>query len=461
MYTMCRSYSSRCSYTPMTTRCWLLSALFLAVAPVVIRAQTGTTTVHGVVFDSLHDAPLERATVMLSGTNRMAVTDGRGRFTFDSVSPGTHTYIAYHAAIDSLGLGALSATASANETADVRLAIPSFATLWRAACGAVRAASDSGFVYGRVYDAAAQRPLQAAQVTVSWTDLQIDSAKKVHQKRWSVQTRTDASGAYGVCGVPISTVPEIVANTDSTSSGVLDMPGTGVRVRRRDLYLGSTSGASLGTLAGIVTNEGNSPVANARVLVDNLPEVRTDAKGRFAVHDVPSGSREVQVLSVGMTPATVVADVTPRGTTTVRIEIRKLTTLEAVRVIGSAKERFVIQGFADRKRQGLGHFADSTVISRAPTIAAALTSFPSVTMQRAPRTNSFVLLLPQGVRLCQANLFVDGVRQVSYDILDDLHPDQIAAVEIYRDGSLTPNEFQVAWSSCGAVAVWTKMAFNR
>jgi hypothetical protein len=345
--------------------------------------------------------------------------------------------------------------------ADVRLAVPSFATLWRAACGAQRPATDSGFVYGRVYDAAAQRPVQAAQVTVSWTDLQIDSAKQVHQKRWSVHTRADASGAYGVCGVPISTVPEIVANTDSTSSGVLDMPGNGIRVRRRDLYVGSASSGALGTISGTVATEGNSPVPNARVLVDSVPEVRTDAEGRFTVRDVPSGSREVQVLSVGMTPAMLVADVTPRGTTTVRIEIRKLTTLETVRVTGTAMQRRVIQGFADRKRQGMGHFADSTEIGRAPNIAAALSNFTSVTIRRAPRTNAFVVLLPQGVRLCQANLYVDGVRQVSYDILDDLHPDQIAAVEVYRDGALTPNEFQVAWSSCGAVAVWTKMAFNR
>ena len=52
------------------------------------------------------------------------------------------------------------------------LAIPSFATLWRTACGNTPVPASGGFVYGTVRDANGLGPMSDVAVEVSWLDLQ-------------------------------------------------------------------------------------------------------------------------------------------------------------------------------------------------------------------------------------------------------------------------------------------------
>jgi len=77
---------------------------------------------------------------------------------------------------------------------------------------------------------------------------------------------------------------------------------------------------------------------------------------------------------------------------------------------------------------------------------------------------SYVVVRYDGAEL---SLWIDGVRQITssdptiaYGILNDLHPDQIAAIEVYPRGATTPVEFATLNSSCGAVVVWTKWALH-
>src|ERR1043166_4720222 len=68
------------------------------------RAIGQTITVHGVAFGSLHARPLAGAFVSVVGTNFMATSDGKGRFTIDSVRPGTYVIAMQHDVLDSIGL---------------------------------------------------------------------------------------------------------------------------------------------------------------------------------------------------------------------------------------------------------------------------------------------------------------------------------------------------------------------
>jgi hypothetical protein len=52
-----------------------------------------------------------------------------------------------------------------------------------------------------------------------------------------------------------------------------------------------------------VTDSVGKAIANARVVTDGVPEVRGDSAGRFLVRSVPSGTRQVEVLALGMSPA--------------------------------------------------------------------------------------------------------------------------------------------------------------
>ena len=431
----------------------------------------GRVMVRGEAFDSLRNKPLDGASVSILGAGRTATADSRGRFVFDTVAPGVYTIVAYHAALDSAGLSGLTAKVNVGEKmADVHLAVPSFATLWRVACGDGRAPADSGLVYGTVRDALSKKPLSGAQVEVAWIDFTIDTARQIHQKRWHRSTRTDASGNYGVCGVPMSVVPEIHASSNEESSGVIDL-FDGSRVRRRDLTVGANNAGSAsgrGTIAGVLTDASGAPYRNARIRVEDLPETRSGSDGTFLVRDVPSGTRQVDIRSVGMAPFVTAVDVVPNDTAMLTAQLHKITLLDVVRVTGTMTQQRRISALEERKRAGWGYFQDSTSFGMFQSMSGVFNSFPSLQLEPVNHSTQFVLTLPQTVRRCVANLWIDGVHQytggsdpaVGYGILNDLHPDQIAAVEVYPRGATVPLEFATMNSSCGAVVIWTKWALH-
>ena len=108
----------------------------LAVSAALARAQTQpAATVHGIAYDSLRSVPLRGAFVMIAGSARNAVTDQSGAFHFDTLPPGTYTFVMQHASLDSLGLGERATRVAVTNAADtVRLAVPSFATIWSRLC---------------------------------------------------------------------------------------------------------------------------------------------------------------------------------------------------------------------------------------------------------------------------------------------------------------------------------------
>src|SRR5438309_157250 len=75
------------------------------------QAQGRPVRVHGIAFDSLHAKPLPGAFVILAGTNRSTVSDDRGRFVFDSVTPGVYRLVMQHDVLDSIGMSGAASRA--------------------------------------------------------------------------------------------------------------------------------------------------------------------------------------------------------------------------------------------------------------------------------------------------------------------------------------------------------------
>src|SRR5215831_7651554 len=219
-----------------------------------IQAQrVQSAVVRGIVFDSLHGRPLANAFVTIVGRTGSSATDSRGRFRFDSLSPGVYTVTAQHPVLDSIGLSGLTAKATAEDGGgDVRLAIPSFETLWRVSCRG-RVPRDSGIVFGSVRLAAGGAPVAGADIELSWADLALGKAHNVIQRQWRIETRTNEQGGYAVCGVPPRMGVAVLARTDSNASGRIDVAPIGIRVQRRDLLIGPGSGTSIsrGTITGL------------------------------------------------------------------------------------------------------------------------------------------------------------------------------------------------------------------
>jgi len=252
------------------------------VTPGVLAQQSATVAVNDVAYDSLRNTPLAGAFVSL-GT-RSVTTDSLGRFRFDSVAPGIYMISMQHEVLDSIGITGRSLRATVTEgMAELVLAVPSYHSIWRAACGAATSASDSGFVYGTVRDARTLRPVANATVEVTWVDLDVSQQSGVKQRRWRNQTQTDATGTYGVCSVPADNAVRIHALTDSTASSVIDLAPPAFKIRRRDLLLGATRGrdrSGRGAISGVVTTAG-APLRGARVRLDDTTEILSDAAGDF------------------------------------------------------------------------------------------------------------------------------------------------------------------------------------
>ena len=438
------------------------AAAALVALPTFSFAQARSVTVNGIAYDSLRRAPLGDAFVALSGAggSRNATSDSRGRFHFDTVTPGAYTLSMQHAALESIGFpGVTTRVVVSDGAGELTIAIPSFAALWRNACPGAPP-SDSGFVYGVVRDATTQKPVANASVDLSWIDVAMDKEKHITQHRWRSQTRSDEQGSYGVCGVPAGVGVRIQAVGDSSESGAVDLEPSEVRVQRRDLFVAATTAktALRGTIIGALTGAAAAPFRDARVILSDSVETRSGADGHFILRDVPAGTRQLDITAIGMAPISLIVDVLPNDTAHVSAEIKKVATLDPVKVKGVARLTAFYADLAERKKSGFGYMHDSTEIGKAGTIATVFTNFPSAQVARG-RGSNFVVTFPAGSRRCTALVWIDG-RRADFEMLAGFYPDDLALVEVYPERTAVPLQFVVSGVSCGAIVVWTKYAMK-
>ena len=447
----------------MTRPISVLACALAIVAASTAGAQDTLYALRGVARDSLSDAPLPGAFVILQGTAHSAVTDGRGHFSFEGLARGEYTVIVQHPALEASGLSGLQQQAAV-PGADVLVASPSFATLWRVACGARRPPGDSGFVYGTVRESGTGRSLEGARVLLSWLDLRRVGATKVAQDEWTAWALTDRSGTFAICGVPLALPLYLHASFDSAASGVIEVAGR--RALRADISVEVGRAARTGIVMGTATDSAGTPIAGARVLVEDA-EARTDSAGRFAIVGVPAGTRQARVVSIGYAPASAVVDVPPGDTAFVMAVMASVQQLDAVRVIARTPYvQLVIRGIEERKRTGTGFFMDSTQLAAPGTVLGALAVAPRVRIKYLGNPPAPFVMFPARVQrsasgedLCMATVFIDG-RKSEQEFLKELRPHEIAVVEVYPRFMLIPTQYAAQYEGCGVVAVWTRRALR-
>jgi hypothetical protein len=425
-----------------------------------VGAQPGKVRVRGVVFDSLRREPIRNAFVSMAGTEQVATTDSRGRFHFDSVLPGVHSVTAQHPLLDSIGLSGLSTHATVTDGHDeVSLAVPSFPTLWGVACGGGRVPKDSGIVYGTIRDASSGTPAANVKVELSWSDLLLDNKRHVVQRRWRIETRSNSVGGYAVCGVAPDLGIQVHAGADSSESGVIDLPPLATRVQRRDLLVGSgasTDSSHGGTITGLVTDQTGQPVADARILMDQIPAIRSDADGRFMLRDVPTGTRQVEIFAIGTSPLLEIVDVVPGTPATIQATLRRVRTLEAMRTEANRGARVFASEFNERRRQGFGYVRDSSEIGKYDQFVNVLRDVPSMNVQY--RGSVLSISVPDGKgRSCAPDVWIDGAH-AGFGNLIDLSPKEVGGVEVYPRAAHIPPRFVPPGiqPECGIIVVWTK-----
>jgi hypothetical protein len=211
--------------------------IVLALAASAAGAQ-GTAPLRGIAYDSLNGRPLIGAFIGIQGMSVSAMSDSLGRFVLPAVPRGTHRVVMQHDVLDAIGMSAAGTRATVTGQGDsVVVAVPSFPTLWGAACGGPAPAStDSGFVFGTVISRG--QPMPRATVTATWIDLFQDSTKAVRQKQKQMEIEADSTGTFALCGVPTTTGLNLRATAGNYTSIWEEMlPLDKQRIGRRDLVI--------------------------------------------------------------------------------------------------------------------------------------------------------------------------------------------------------------------------------
>jgi hypothetical protein len=438
--------------------------------------------VEGVAFDSLHRRPLRDAQITVLEIGRTAVSDDKGRFRLDSVPEGQFTFTVQHAAFDSAGLSGATARVTVRRGGPkVTLALPSFHTLWKAACGDAPIPNDSAFVYGTVRNAATGKPAADAYVEAAWNEILGGGSKSldnVTQRRWRRFTISDARGDYVLCGVGEEGNFGLRVGVDSVNASDVMLPPTAALVRRHDLVVmsapapvttavrtpGDTIAApaivqvATGVVTGFVTNSNLQPVANALVQVDTLPEVRSADDGRFFVRGVPAGTRQLSITAVGLAPYLGTINLMVNDTARTLVRLDPVSVLEPVRITANRVVQWNLDAVNRRLKSKWGDYLDSTKVARMPSVISALQNIPGVMVRGRPGFEGYISL---GTRCATGNIrFRLDNHPTSMDVLGMVDPREIAMIEVYKRPMSMPADVMQGPKDC-VILVWTKRALGK
>ncbi len=473
--------------------CALHMGAAIAFPCVTAYAQGGATPSHrilGTVHDSIANAPLGSALVQLiSRSNpawaRSTTSGSDGRFLFDSVPPGAYELGYLHPRLDSMHVVPPARTVQLpGADSSVRLAVPSFATLARAACPDSPLADDEALFVGRLWPARAGAPVSAGIVSVQWAETVIDGG--VQQRRPLITAETDANGAFVICGVPVATRTLVQGVSADGASGLVELeaPATGLLLRdlrtapvdrvstaastpqpiadSADAVIDSTTQLrGVGRLRGVIRTANGEPIARARLQVrESVAGEVSNADGSFELRGLPVGTHAIEALAVGYTPLRQAVDITEADTARLILTMTPVDlTLDAVRVLGERAVPAWKREFEGRRRQGMGRFIDDAAIARRNPMMVTdlLAGVPGVAIRAGAFTSQSQLLLNRvGGGLCNPDVVVDGmfVELAGMGVDAFVPASRLVGVEIYRGYVLRPSEFPIR-RSCGLIVLWT------
>lgn len=214
------------------------------------------------------------------------------------------------------------------------------------------------------------------------------------------------------------------------------------------------------TLVGQVVNATTGrPVDGAVVsMVGSGFGALTDSTGAFRIPRTQAGRDTIEVRYIGYEPSRTPIELAPEQTSRVTLLLSPTVvrvadlTVEVRRSRRSAR----LAGFLERREKGFGDFfTPRDIRTRNPRLPSdLLRGIPGVTVGRIQHGKAPVYM-GRGSRLgCKPAVYLDGVYQSGLDV-DDIPPEDLGAVEVYKGATDTPPEFMRTGTTCGAVVIWT------
>ncbi len=235
-------------------------------------------------------------------------------------------------------------------------------------------------------------------------------------------------------------------------------------------WAGAQQGATI--TINVTSAESGEPLAGAQAVVDGRGTI-ADAAGVVRLVGLTAGEHRVEVRMLGYETRSFTIDPTPGERMVIDAPLALAPiALEGIEATGTPaplrSAALSATGFYERmERGGGGTFITREQIDRQrPTLMSDL--FRRVSGVRViphdPRYgNSFALEMARGAQTmrgggsCPVVYYVDGVqRPLSPMGLDEMRPQDIEAIEVYRGSGALPPQFRSGDSACGVVAIWTR-----
>jgi hypothetical protein len=461
---------------------WSLTFVALAMLASPLRAQSAPGRIEGIVTDSAHARWPEGASLLAVRAEPPehsggSTVDNRGRYRIDSLPPGRYMVEFASPFLDSLEvtLPPREVTVEAGRTTRADFAIPSGRTLRAGACPGVALAAGTGALIGRVVDAETDAPLADARVAVVWHETTIDrKTLRPQTAERSGQVATDSLGRYRMCGVPTDEWVVLQVQHGGRAGSdlrILVPDSAGVAVRQLSLSAAASRPIAIETdtsaerspappltgtaaVAGVVRGVGGLPVGEAQVRVLGARGTTvSDARGRFSLGDLPSGTQVLEVRRIGYLLAQQPVELRGGRTVAQDVPLRRIVTLDSIRVLAQ-RSRYREFEF-NRKANRFGKFFTvDSIEKRHPFYTSDL-----FRMVPGFQVSGFgldaVVGSSRGVTSltgrCQTNVVIDGMPNQEINLIS---PFDIGAMEIYRGGEPAPIQYNQG--NCGVIVIWSK-----
>lgn len=481
---------------PLVAALALSPALRPAAGAQTPQPAPGVGLLAGVVYDSLvTNRPLAGAEVLVAGTTLAARTDASGRFRIDGVPAGTRRVTFFHPTLEALRFGAPTQTVEVRPggITETRLLTPSPATVYRAFCttpGDVK----TGVLVGRVRGADTTEAVAGARVRLTWNVFTLGNLGLVRSPR-SATVETLADGSYYVCNVPSDvpvrmsvrapdgavTVQEIALQDRLVGTAFVDMPRVPApdpaAVARLDAPGGTVlrpTAPPAALVSGVVRRADGRPFAGARVsVIGGDAGTTTGDDGSFVLGVPRTGASEVEARAIGLRPVRAEFDAVRGQPARVALTLADNVVVLAPTLVRAPRVSAALADYDRRRQSGFGFFitANDIEIRRPYSVSDLMQMAPGVrvvlpdagTPGASPRV---IFQRSQGsagatASSCEPIAYVDGVRLVADPDqglqLDQVipRPQDVYGIEIYRNLTTAPPQYQPLNSTCGVILIWT------
>ena len=451
----------------------LTLAAFATVIPLTFSLAQNVgprnSRIVGVVADSVDGMPLQGAEVIASGVATTVKTDSLGRFTIDSLAPGTYQVGVFHPLLESLGitLATKPFVIGPDSAGVVTLAVPSVPTLVRRYCGGEQSPSTPAAVAGRVLDPDNDQPISGARISLAWTDVRVSKEAGVVRTPHELHTETSGSGFFKLCGLPSDLDGTLQVMRGDVTTPEVPVALNGALLAFQAMSIPDKPGTrTTGIVMGHVLSPAGKPVSGARVEIPvSAVSAMTREDGSFHLTGVLTGTQVLVARSLSFATAAEPINVTSREPVDVTVTVGdKVNVLDPVFITARRDMALDKSGFTARRRASGGYFFTREDIDRRKpnNISDMMKGLPSVTVghQRGGtviRGRSGVTSLNSANAPC-TRVFVDGFewRDLQAGDLDMVvNPDDVIGLEIYQAGEV-PIQFRKFDQGCLTLVVWTQ-----